>query len=182
MTSPAEKLARVSQLQNDLAGIAQAARDPAESSIAAASGSMSYGSMSYGSMSYGMEWFTSPEQALKDINAGVQKLMGLLAPTTTVQTAGNGAVAISRVQYRSEAASVFSSNLSAGVAADHIDRVQQTLAFRSAVVGAVAAAGGAMVGVSAAVSNPLAIGYAAGLLFHLKDRIELLVATVGEVG
>ena len=165
MTSREAKLAQIAELRDDFAAIETAARNPAPPS---GTGSEP--------MSYGMDWFTQPEQTLKDINAGLQRVLGLLAPTATIQTASNGYTALSQIQYSSGVVSVFSNDLSLDLSMDHLDRVRQTFAFRNTVVGVVSAAGSAVIAISTA--NSFAIP---GLLINLKDRIELLYQAVKEV-
>jgi hypothetical protein len=130
-------------------------------------------------VSYAFGFWGDAQGAFRDLIGTVRRLLEDLKPTATIRTALDGEAATTVVTYQSLAASAWSANPSADLAATQLRSVQRVLALRSAMARAVVAAGSVMLALSASVANPLALPHAVATARSLQEALQRL-ATAAE--
>ena len=180
MTAADSQLADVLRIRGEIEGIDRATRDPAAATTEL-EGNLSY---SYGMLS-SLSPFSSVEQTVGDIAAAVQVILRRLRPVATVETSKDGMTARTVINYTGRATSVWSDSppteLAAALAGAHLESVKRAYALRAAFVGVIAAAGSALVSISAAIANPLTALPALASAAALKQSLQRLVASVESV-
>lgn len=180
MTAADSQLADLLRIRGEIEGIDRATREPAAATMEP-EGALSY---SYGMLS-SLTPFSSVEQTVGDIAAAVQAILRRLAPVATVETSKDGMTARTVINYTGRAASVWSDSppteLAAALAGEHLESVKRAYALRAALAGVIAAAGSALVSISAAIANPLTALHALASAAALKQSLQRLVASVESV-
>ena len=180
MTAVDSQLADLLRICGKIEGIDRATREPA-SAATEPEGTSSY---SYGVLS-GLSPFSGVEQTVAEIAAAIGVILARLAPVATLETSKGGITVRTVINYTGRTTSVWSNSppteLAASLAGVHLGSLKNTYALRSAFVGVIAAAGGALVSISAAIANPLTALQALASATALKQSLQLLVASVETV-
>lgn len=176
MTDMDSQVASLLLLQGEIERIDRATR---EASATAASQPDRGLSTSFGMFS-GLSPLSNVKQTVSDIVHTVHALLAKLAPVATLETSNDGLTARTVIQYTGRATSVWSNSLSSVLTAELVDAhmvsLQRAYALRAAFVGAVAAAGSALVSISVAVANPLTALHALASATALKQALERVMA------
>jgi len=172
LTASANRIEFVMSLRGEIEAIATATPPPKPE------GELSY---SLG-LSAGYPSISATEQTISSIIASVRRTLAKLAAEATLETAIDDSAARSVLTYDGRVASVFPVDLSsasqAALAAAHLDSLQRTFALRMAFAGAIAAAGGTMVAIAVAISNPLTMLHALYMARALQQSLDSLVTAV----
>ena len=127
-------------------------------------------------VSYSFGAFETVEQAAKKLVETVNDLLMKLKPVATIETTRGELKAITTVNYAGRAASVWPEFPTEELKLAHTTNVDHVQALRAALAGAIAAAAGAMMAISASVANPLLAMNALGAVRRLRDSLEQLAA------
>jgi len=175
VTGTDSELAAAIQLRGEIEAIDAASRNPAAMQPEAA---MSYSFGLFSSLSS----FSSAEQTVAEIVTSIQTTLARLAPVATIETSADGLTVKSVINYTGRVASVWSRSSSSAAATALADAHHASLGkaytLRSAFVGAIAAAGSALVSISQAVANPLTVLRALASARALKQALDRLSAAV----
>jgi hypothetical protein len=178
LTAIDSQLESVIELRHEIEGIDRAARNPGADAMIRSGTELSY---SYGLFS-GLSPVSKMEQAVAGIVASIHAVLAKLAPVATIETSIDGMTARTVIQYTGRAASVWSnaasSQLAASLEGAHLESLRRAYALRVAFVGAISAAGSALVSISLAVANPLTVLHALSTAIALKRALERLSAAV----
>ena len=177
MTAADSQLADLVRLRREIEGIDQATREPATATMEP-EGALSY---SYGMLS-SLSPFSSVEQTVADIAVAVRAILVRLAPIATLETSKEGMTVRTVINYTGRATSVWSNapptELTAALAGAHLESLKNAYALRTAFAGVIAAAGSALVSISAAIANPLTMLHALASAAALKQSLQRLVASI----
>jgi hypothetical protein len=129
-------------------------------------------------MSFSFGIVASTEEKVVAIFESIKQTLAELAPVAHFQTTVDGFTAKTVINYSGFAASVWSTDTTAGLVDAHLESLRRIYAFRAAVTAVVAAVGNAVVAISIAVGNPLTVWHAIESAEALKSAVDRLAAVV----
>ncbi|MFZ0303803.1 MAG: hypothetical protein WAL75_14030 [Terracidiphilus sp.] len=127
-------------------------------------------------MSYSFGALDTMEQAARKLADTVSDLLMKLRPVATIETARGDLKAITTVNYAGRAVSAWPQFPTEELTLAHMTSLDNVLALRAALAGAIASAASAMMAISASAANPLLALNALGAARRLKESLEQLAA------
>jgi len=158
------QIVAITRLRSEIEGIARAATIGAPQNP--------------GAVSFSPALLSDSRQSFTTLLATVQSLLAKLKPTALVQTTADPETIQTVIRYGTGTHSVSTPNLSLQLAQIHLRSLERTFALRSAVAGAIAAAAGTLMTLSASVVNPLTILHTLSMAKALQEALERLSGAV----